>query len=276
MPAGELGDHRAARGRRAGTARAARGAVRELARGHPEEAAVELEVLGDRERAVEGVGLRHDAEQQLGRARSCARRRPRRRTPGPPVGSTRVVSMPIVVDLPAPFGPRSPKNSPRLDGQVDAVDGTDFAALALNVFDSASVRIGASMWLHFNVCTEDRSSDLLARPLVLASQSPQRRAILEQLGLGFSVVVRTTTSIDPRGCRRRSWRGPRPRQGALGGQVTWCSAWTPTVAWTAARLGKPADAERGGGDAARCWPAAPTWCTPASAWRPRAPSTSAW
>ena len=31
----------------------------------------------------------------------------------PPVGTTRVVSMPIVVDFPAPFGPSSPKNSPR-------------------------------------------------------------------------------------------------------------------------------------------------------------------
>ena len=30
----------------------------------------------------------------------------------PPVGSTRVVSMPMVVDLPAPFGPSSPKNWP--------------------------------------------------------------------------------------------------------------------------------------------------------------------
>jgi hypothetical protein len=28
----------------------------------------------------------------------------------PPVGSTKVVSMPIVVDLPAPFGPSRPKN----------------------------------------------------------------------------------------------------------------------------------------------------------------------
>ena len=30
----------------------------------------------------------------------------------PPVGRTRVVSMPMVVDLPAPFGPSSPKNWP--------------------------------------------------------------------------------------------------------------------------------------------------------------------
>src|SRR5260370_40226368 len=31
----------------------------------------------------------------------------------PPVGKTRVVSTPIVVVLPAPFGPSKPKNSPR-------------------------------------------------------------------------------------------------------------------------------------------------------------------
>jgi len=32
----------------------------------------------------------------------------------PPVGKTSVVSMPIVVDLPAPFGPSRPKNWPEL------------------------------------------------------------------------------------------------------------------------------------------------------------------
>ena len=32
----------------------------------------------------------------------------------PPVGRIRVVSMPMVVDLPAPFGPSSPKNWPDL------------------------------------------------------------------------------------------------------------------------------------------------------------------
>ena len=40
------------------------------------------------------------------------RRRCRRRRPGPTVGITRVVSMPAVVVLPAPFGPSRPKISP--------------------------------------------------------------------------------------------------------------------------------------------------------------------
>src|SRR3954467_15868508 len=42
-------------------------------------------------------------------------------------------------------------------------------------------------------------SELLARPLVLASQSPQRRAILEQLGIGFTVVVPDYEEVDPPG-----------------------------------------------------------------------------
>jgi septum formation protein len=44
-------------------------------------------------------------------------------------------------------------------------------------------------------------SDLLARTegLVLASQSPQRRAILEQLGIAFTVVVPDYEEVDPPG-----------------------------------------------------------------------------
>ena len=42
-------------------------------------------------------------------------------------------------------------------------------------------------------------SELLARPLVLASRSPQRRAILEQLGLSFTAVVPDYDEADPPG-----------------------------------------------------------------------------
>ena len=44
-------------------------------------------------------------------------------------------------------------------------------------------------------------AELLARrgPLVLASQSPQRRAILEQLGLSFTAVVPDYDEVDPPG-----------------------------------------------------------------------------
>ena len=38
----------------------------------------------------------------------------------PPVGRTSVQSMLIVVDLPAPFGPRKPKISPARDLELDA------------------------------------------------------------------------------------------------------------------------------------------------------------
>ena len=49
----------------------------------------------------------------------------------PTVGMTRVVSMPTVVVLPAPFGPSSPKISPRCTAQVEVVDGADRAAAAV-------------------------------------------------------------------------------------------------------------------------------------------------
>ena len=62
--------------------------------------------------AVERVGLRDDADDPLGPSRAGRPRRCRRPTPSPQVGITRVVSIPAVVDLPAPFGPSRPKISP--------------------------------------------------------------------------------------------------------------------------------------------------------------------
>ena len=44
-----------------------------------------------------------------------------------------------------------------------------------------------------------RSSSLVARPLLLASTSPQRRAILEQLGIAFDVVAPAYEEHDPPG-----------------------------------------------------------------------------
>ena len=44
---------------------------------------------------------------------------------------TRVVSMPAVVVLPAPFGPSSPKISPRWTDEVELVDGPDVARIHL-------------------------------------------------------------------------------------------------------------------------------------------------
>ncbi len=46
----------------------------------------------------------------------------------PDVGSTRVVSIPAVVVLPAPFGPEQPEDLPRVDLQVQVVDGCEVGA----------------------------------------------------------------------------------------------------------------------------------------------------
>ena len=46
-----------------------------------------------------------------------------------------VVSIRMVVDLPAPLGPRKPKTSPVVDLQVDAAHGFDRAASACVVLD---------------------------------------------------------------------------------------------------------------------------------------------
>jgi hypothetical protein len=60
----------------------------------------------------------------------------------PPVGMTRVVSIPTVVVLPAPLGPKSPKISPaRTDSRRPSTARTPVSY----VFDSPSVRITASV-----------------------------------------------------------------------------------------------------------------------------------
>ena len=61
---------------------------------------------------------------------SCATSTPATRAV-PDVIVSSVVSIRTVVDLPAPFGPRKPKTSPVVDGQVDAADGLDVLAPAL-------------------------------------------------------------------------------------------------------------------------------------------------
>ena len=97
---GELLEERIARSRGAAASRNA-----EIGR-------VKHQVLEDVEAAIGIRPLRHDADALAhGDGRLDARRR-LRRARRPPVGSTRVVRMPIVVVFPAPFGPRRPKNSP--------------------------------------------------------------------------------------------------------------------------------------------------------------------
>jgi hypothetical protein len=73
---------------------------------------VEVEVLPHRELAVERVGLGDDADGLLGEA-GCATTSTPATFAVPDVGTTLVVSIPAVVVFPAPFGPSSPKISPR-------------------------------------------------------------------------------------------------------------------------------------------------------------------
>ena len=49
----------------------------------------------------------------------------------PASGSRKPVSIFMVVDLPAPLGPRKPSTSPLLDLERDAVDGDDVAEALL-------------------------------------------------------------------------------------------------------------------------------------------------
>ena len=82
------------------------------ARGEAEVAPVIGQHLAHGEVAVEVAVLGHDRDPPLGRR---AARRPRRRRPrrcGRSSGARGVVMQPRVVLLPAPFGPRRPKNSP--------------------------------------------------------------------------------------------------------------------------------------------------------------------
>ena len=79
---------------------------------HPEEAAVEVEVLPHGQRAVERVASAARRRSPASPRWGARRRRCRRRTRARSWGCTRVVSMPAVVVLPAPLGPSRPKISP--------------------------------------------------------------------------------------------------------------------------------------------------------------------
>ena len=82
--------------------------------GAPSEvAAVVHEVLDHGARPIESVELRDDTDAAAHAGGSATTSMPAMRT-RPAVGMTRVVHMPTVVVLPAPFGPSNPKISPSL------------------------------------------------------------------------------------------------------------------------------------------------------------------
>ena len=72
---------------------------------------MDLEVATAGERAVDDRVLEHDRVSARAAIASDATSRPFT-CAEPEVGRTVVVNMPTVVDLPAPFGPSSPKTSP--------------------------------------------------------------------------------------------------------------------------------------------------------------------
>ena len=91
-----------------------------------EVAAVDHEVVPDRQLGVEVVLLRDDAEPRTDRGPSRRGSMPSTRSSPPVSGETQPI-MRIVEVLPAPFGPRNPNASPLLDVEVDAVDRDELA-----------------------------------------------------------------------------------------------------------------------------------------------------
>ena len=100
-------------------------------------------------------------------------------------------------------------------------------------------------------------SELLARPLVLASQSPQRRAILEQLGLSFTAVAPDYDEADPPGMPPDELALVHARGKARSVPGDLVLGVDTIVDLDGRSLGKPADEEQAAGDAARAGRAHP-------------------
>ena len=100
-----------------------------------------------------------------------------------------------------------------------------------------------------------------AAPLLLASTSPRRREILELLRIPFDVVAPDyeETEDDPVAHARR--QGALGARGGRGRPVLGCDT---EVVLDGRVYGKPASAERGGGDARVASPAGRTRSSPAS------------
>jgi hypothetical protein len=95
-----------------------------FARALAEIGAVEQQDFARRQSEIQIRTLRHHADQAL----DLHLLLPHVESPiqaWPPVGRTRVVSTPMVVDLPAPFGPSRPKISPGAHFERDAVERND-------------------------------------------------------------------------------------------------------------------------------------------------------
>ena len=79
---------------------------------HAPQPGVDLEIAPARERGVDHRFLEHDRARAPGADRVVDDVEAGDPSAVPPVGATVVVSIPIVVDFPAPFGPSKPNTSP--------------------------------------------------------------------------------------------------------------------------------------------------------------------
>jgi septum formation protein len=86
----------------------------------------------------------------------------------------------------------------------------------------------------------------LQQPLILASRSPQRRAILTQLGIPFTVVEPGYVEIDPPGERPSELVVTHAVGKARSVEGTWVLGVDTTVALDGDSLAKPADAAEAG------------------------------
>src|SRR5436853_3357672 len=94
----------------------------------------------------------------------------------PPVGSTRVVSTPIVVVLPAPFGPSRPKTSPRLTMKLMPL--TALTGLRGYCFSSPSTMMMVSRDLWTAECVAVIGSELMVCDFPFAPELLWKRPLI--------------------------------------------------------------------------------------------------
>ena len=138
-----------------------------------EQPGVEPQVLFDRQIVPQTRALRHVADAQLDRlgiARDVVAEhlgRTRRTAPSTPH------SIRIVVDLPAPLGPRKPQISPGMDLERDLVDGDEVAEAARQRFarDDRCVVRSSLLSLATNVSSSDGGISRSAASAICAASS---------------------------------------------------------------------------------------------------------
>ena len=82
----------------------------------------EIQIFGASEALKQSHAFGNDADLAFHRDRIGGKIHSKEPNCGPTSEPTSPVSILIVVDFPAPFGPRKPKNCPAVDGEIDAVN----------------------------------------------------------------------------------------------------------------------------------------------------------